>query len=151
MNCTVLSTSVGLFIDYVIYITVFITFTFILDREFKNNQLLFKEILTNITSFGTINPKYHVKWLRLHLQEVSLHDNLVSSAFGYEAFAVTRETPFYSRLTRPHALSFYVATPRAIFAARCSLVTHQRQTATCLDTHRERLNHQWQIRVVFYW
>jgi len=33
-----------------------------------------------------------------------LHDNLVSFAFGYEAFAVTRENPFYSRLTTPHSI-----------------------------------------------
>jgi hypothetical protein len=54
--------------------------------ELTNNQLPWKEMLTDIT--------------RNH----SLHDNLVSSGFGYEAFAVTREDPLYSRLTTPHSI-----------------------------------------------
>ena len=57
MNCTVLSTSVGCCIDYVICITS----TFILDRQFTNNQVLFKEMLTDITSVGTVNPKCDIK------------------------------------------------------------------------------------------
>jgi len=82
------------------------------------NQLLFKEILTNITSVGTINPKCDIKWLRPPLQEVSLHDNLVSSTFGYEASAVTRENPFYSRLTTPHSIILSGNTPSRI---RCKM------------------------------
>jgi len=61
MNCTALSTSVGLCIHYVIFITVFVSPTFFLDSPFKNNQLLFKEILIIITIVGTINPECDIK------------------------------------------------------------------------------------------
>ena len=138
-NCTLLSTSVGWSTDHVIRITLFTISTFILHRQFTNNKLLCKEMLIYITSIGTVNPKCSIKWLRPHLQNVSLHNNLVSSASVYEAFAVTHEDPFYPRLTTPHSIILSGNTP-ALFSVRCSLVTHQRPKGACLDTHWERLN-----------
>jgi len=40
-----------------------------------------------------------------------LQDNLVSFASGYEDFAVTREDPFYPRLTTPHSIILSGNTP----------------------------------------
>jgi hypothetical protein len=96
----------------------FITSALILDRQLTNNQLRFKEMLTNITSVGTVNPKCDIKWLRPHFQEVLLQDNLVSFASGYEAFAVTREDPFYPRLTTLHSIILSGNTPDHI---RCKM------------------------------
>jgi len=47
-----------------------------------------------------------------------LQDNLVFFASGYEAFAVTREDPFYSRLTTPHSIILSGNTPSQI---RCKM------------------------------
>jgi len=75
-------------------------------------------MLTNISSVGTVNPKYDIKRLGTYLQEVSLHDNLVFSASGYEVFAVTREDPFCPRLTTPHSIILSGTTPSHI---RCQM------------------------------